>query len=76
MLTAISMGKRKELESKSRCWLMKELQVIKRHIQKKTLFFREHYYSNLQTLFIPASYIVLAWELLKLFDSTLWVKKF
>lgn len=77
MLTAISMGKRKELESKSRCWLMKELQVIKRHIQKKkTLFFREHYYSNLQTLFIPASYIVLFWEPLKLFDNTHLVKKF
>lgn len=76
VLTTISMGKGKEFESKSRCWLMKELQVIKRHIQKKTLFFRKHYYSILQTLFIPASCIFLFWETLKLFDSTHLVKKF
>lgn len=55
---------------------MKELQVIKRHIQKKTLFSRKRYYSNLQTLFIPASYIAQFWEQLKFLVTTNLVKNF
>lgn len=54
---------------------MKELQVIKRHAQNKTLFSGKRHYSNLQTLFIPNSYIVQFWEQLKFLDTTNLVKK-
>lgn len=48
----------------------------KKTYTEKDFFFRKRYYSNLQTLFIPANYVFLFWEPLKLFDSTHLIKKF
>lgn len=43
---------------------------------EKDIVFQKRYYSNLQTLFTPASYTVLLWELLKLLTVHTWLKNF